>query len=198
VLQHLDQAIARALQGAHRHVQDRQAHTAGDVDPDCVGNHGVVGGEDAADGQAVADVGVRHQGAGHRNRQSAGVVHLPHRVRLELGAPLAPGCGFGALGPARSAAAARDHRAGEDRGQFAEGRVFQVGLRIADHGPHLVADLATAQTVRRGGADELQSEVQGRALGQPEFAEFACFHTGHATPLLPLPLPLERREAGEE
>jgi hypothetical protein len=43
----------------------------------------VVGREHSADRQAVADVGIRHERARHRDRQSTRIAHLLHRLGFE-------------------------------------------------------------------------------------------------------------------
>src|SRR5260221_6658710 len=53
-----------------RDAVDREAHAAGDVDADGERNDRVLRREYAADGQAVADVGIGHQRANYRDRQS--------------------------------------------------------------------------------------------------------------------------------
>ena len=92
-LKGLDERLLSALQGRDGPVQHGQAHPAGDVHPHGVGDHRVSGGQHAADGQAVALVGVGHEGAGHRHRQRAGVGHLAEGARLDVLAPALPGGG---------------------------------------------------------------------------------------------------------
>ncbi len=71
------------LQVSDRALQHRHLHPAGDVDADRVRDDRVVGGQHAADRQAVALVRVGHQRARHRHRQLAGVAHLLQRAFLE-------------------------------------------------------------------------------------------------------------------
>ncbi len=76
------------LQVAHRDVQHRHLHAAGDVHADGVRNHRILRGQHAADGQAVTDVCVRHERARDRHRQQTRLLHLHHRVVFEMFAPL--------------------------------------------------------------------------------------------------------------
>ena len=65
-------------------VQHGHLHAARDVDANRVGDHGGISGQHSADGQAVALVRVRHQRAGHGDRQPARVLHLLERARLDV------------------------------------------------------------------------------------------------------------------
>ena len=49
VFQRTRQAILIPLERAHRQIEDGELHPARDVDPDRVGNHRILGGQDAAD-----------------------------------------------------------------------------------------------------------------------------------------------------
>ena len=64
--------------------------------PTAIGDDRVVGGQHAADGQAVAVVGVGHEGPRHRDGQVAGVAELIDGGGLEVRPPLSP---RGRLGP---------------------------------------------------------------------------------------------------
>ena len=83
-------AAAKAIE---RQIEHGQFDAAGDVHADGVGDDGVVGGEHAADGQPVADVGVGHERGGDGDGQLAGVLHLLERVGVQVRAPLAVGDG---------------------------------------------------------------------------------------------------------
>ena len=72
-----------------RQIEDGEFDAAGDVHADGVGDDGVVGGEHAADGQPVADVGIGHERGGDGDGQLAGVLHLLERVGVQVRAPLA-------------------------------------------------------------------------------------------------------------
>ena len=61
-------------------VINRKAHPATDIDAHTVGNHGVLSGQYAADGQAVAVVGIRHQRTGGGDGQAHRVVQLLHGI----------------------------------------------------------------------------------------------------------------------
>ena len=52
--------------------------------PHGVGNHGVIGGQYAADGQAVAVVGVGHEGTGHGHGQLHRNFHLMDSTLLDV------------------------------------------------------------------------------------------------------------------
>jgi len=71
-------------------VGDGDADATCDVDADGVGDDGVVGGEDAADGEAEAGVGVWHKGSGDGDGEGAGAAHLFEGGGLEVGPPLPP------------------------------------------------------------------------------------------------------------
>jgi hypothetical protein len=91
----LDRAREPVLAGgerAHRQVEHGQLHAARDIDPDGVRNHRVPGGEHAADGEPVADVRIRHEGARHGDGQLARALELIDRGRLEVRAPDPVGC----------------------------------------------------------------------------------------------------------
>ena len=75
-------------QRVQRQVQDGQLHPAGDIDAHGVGYDRVVGGQHAADGQAVAHVGVRHQRARQGHGQGARPLHLPDRLPVQVPPPL--------------------------------------------------------------------------------------------------------------
>ena len=81
------QAGLVVLERSDRKIEDRHLHPARDVDADGVRDDGFVRGQDTADGQSVADVCVRHEGAGDGHRQLAGVLQLLHGVGLEVGTP---------------------------------------------------------------------------------------------------------------
>jgi hypothetical protein len=62
----VDESVALVV-GVERdggEIEDGESHAAGDVDADGVGDDGSCGREHAADGQAVAHVGVGHEGGG--------------------------------------------------------------------------------------------------------------------------------------
>jgi hypothetical protein len=124
------------FQVAHRNVQHRHLHAAGDVHADGVGNHRVVRGQHAADGQAVADVRVRHERARDRHRQQTRLLHLHHRVVFQPFAPLPVFHRFGAR---------RWRRLEQRLRELAAQRVIHERRRIGDNGrdflvqPRLVA-----------------------------------------------------------
>ena len=74
-------------QRRQREIEHRQLHAARDVHADGVRDDRVARGQDTADRQTVADVGVRHQRARDRDRQLARVAQLLQRVGLEVLAP---------------------------------------------------------------------------------------------------------------
>ena len=83
-----------AAQPVERQIEHGHFHAAGDVHAHGVRDDGVVGGQHAADGQAVADVGVGHERGGDGDGQLAGVLHLLERVGVQVRAPLAVGDGL--------------------------------------------------------------------------------------------------------
>ena len=86
-LDRLRQTILIGRERADRQVENRKLHPARDVDADGVRDHGVPGRQHAADGEPVADVRIRHQGAGHGYGQLARILELLDRGRLEVVAP---------------------------------------------------------------------------------------------------------------
>jgi hypothetical protein len=84
------QALRAARELRHRDVEHRQAHAACDVDAHRVRDHRLLGGEHAADGQAVAGVGVGHEGTAHRHRQARRVAHLADGGVGDVDAPPLP------------------------------------------------------------------------------------------------------------
>lgn len=78
---HFPHALAEVL---GRQVKHREGHPAADIHAHGVGNHGVVGGQHPADGQAVAVVGVGHERAGHGHGQLHGRFHLVHRPGVDV------------------------------------------------------------------------------------------------------------------
>ena len=83
------------FQIAHRDVQHRHLHAAGDIHAHSVRDHRVFRGQHAADGQAIAHMCIRHQRARHRHRQQTRLLHLHHRLVIQ---PLAPLMIFHRLG----------------------------------------------------------------------------------------------------
>ncbi len=57
------QSLVGAPDFVDRHVQHAETHTAGDIDPNGIGDDGILGCQDPSDRQAVAQVGIGHQSA---------------------------------------------------------------------------------------------------------------------------------------
>jgi len=83
-------AVTLPGNGVRLAVIDGELHPTGNIHADSIRDHGVLRCEHATDRQAVADVGVGHQRARHRDRQRTGVGHLPYGVGFETLAPLTP------------------------------------------------------------------------------------------------------------
>ena len=88
--------IRPSFQVAHRNVQHCHLHAARDIHANGVRDDCVLGGQHAADRQAIAHVRVRHQRPRHRHRQQARLLHLHHRLVFETLAPLPIFYRFGA------------------------------------------------------------------------------------------------------
>ena len=130
------QAVLLLLQIAQRNVQHRHFHAAGNVHADGVRNHGVFRGQHAADGQAVANVRIRHERSRDGDRQQTGFLHLHHRLVFKPFAPL----------PVFHRLRARRRRRSKQRlREFTAQRVARISRRIGDNGgdflmqPRLVA-----------------------------------------------------------
>ena len=81
--------VSASMERVERQIEHGEFDAAGNVNAHSVGDNSVVGGEHAADGQAVADMGVRHERGGDGHGQPAGVLHLLERVGVQVHAPLA-------------------------------------------------------------------------------------------------------------
>ena len=90
------EAFGMPFQFADRDIQHRHLHAAGDIHADGIWNDRVLGGQHAADRQAVAHVRVGHESAGDCDRQQAGPFHLHHGLVFQPFAPLAIFDRFGA------------------------------------------------------------------------------------------------------
>ena len=128
-------------------IEHGQLHAAGDVDADGVRDDGVLGRQHAADRQAVAHVGVRHQRARNRDGQVDRVPHLLLRGVVEIGAEARPRRRRLTRHERRAHGALIDDRGGD----HAELHVLRVRLRVGDHlaehlqrrlGPELALELA--------------------------------------------------------
>ena len=159
------EAILLLLQVAHRNVQHGHFHAARDVHADGVGDHRVVRGQHAADGQAVADVRIRHQRARDRHRQQTRFLHLHHRVVFETFAPLAIFHGnfarrnfsLSASTGERVGVRCRNQRLGE----LAAQRVVHERRRIGDDG----RDLLVQSRLVAAAEDEFGNKIR-RAAGR--------------------------------
>lgn len=69
-------------------VEDGESYAAGDVYADSIGDDGVSCGEDAADGDAIADVRIGHERGMNGDRQLRGISHLRDGIAFEANAPL--------------------------------------------------------------------------------------------------------------
>ena len=144
-------AIRMPLQFADRDIQHRHLHAAGDIHADRIRNDGVLGGQHAANRQAIAHVRVRHEGAGHCHGQQAGFLHLHHGLVLQSFAPLAVFDRFGAR---------RRRSVHNGFGQFLAQRVLRKKSRIGDDRLHFLFQAGFVPAAE----DELGDEI-GRPPG---------------------------------
>ena len=146
------EAILLVLEVADGEIEHCHFHAAGDVHADGVRDDDVIGGEHAADGQAVADVGVGHQSAGHGHGEEAGFLHLHDGLGLQASAPLAVFDGFGARG-----------RRGFEQGagEFAAQGVGDKGGGVGDDGGDLVGEARFVAAAE----DILGDEISGAPGG---------------------------------
>jgi len=159
-----------------RQVENGHFHAAGDIDADGVGNDGILGGQHAADGQAIADVGVRHERGRDGHGQVAGVIHLLEGFGVEILAPLAEVDGVGARGIAFGGGRGDLVVQGELGRHFAEMRVVAVIFRPLDDGGQCLPDFVGLHPgfLARGRSQPLGQF--GQRSGDAEFFELARFH----------------------
>src|SRR5690606_2934020 len=127
---------------------------------------------DAADGQAVADVGVGHEGAGGGDGEGAGVAELLDGLVVEVlagGSPHAEG-GVLAAGDVLPRRFAR-----EEGGEFAPDGVAEPGARVLGDAGELSAGVVAGEG---GAADGLLGGADGGAAGDAEVVELAGLHRG--------------------
>ena len=84
----LREPVLRVSQLAQGQIEHRHFHAAGDIHADGKRNDRVVCRQHAANRQAVADVGVRHERACDRHGQPAGPLHLSDGLGVKVFAPL--------------------------------------------------------------------------------------------------------------
>ena len=140
------ETVALAGDGVRLAVIDGELHSARDVHADGVRDDGVVGRQHAADRQAIAHVGIRHQRARHGDRQRARIAHLLHRVCFEALAPLAPRREFRPRRKGRPI-----ERPSQRRPQF----ICEERRRISDDVENLRLQLRSVITLR----DEVPNEL---------------------------------------
>ena len=128
----LDQPVLIVLQKTDRQIEHRHMHPAGNVHPDRIGNDRVVRCQHAADRQAIPDMGIRHQGADDRYRQTAGILHLDNGLRIMICTPLAVICRRTALLIRFPAF----RKMMQGIGKIGPHRMIKVLLRPVDNGPH--------------------------------------------------------------
>ncbi len=164
-----DEMFAAAFEVAHGEVEHGEFHAARDIDADGIGDHGVVGGEDSPDGEAVADVGVGHEGAGDGDRELAGAAHLVDGFRLEALAPLLPGGGGFPEGPLA---------AQQGRGELPAESVAGEGGGVAHDGFDLGGELGLIESFEDVAGDQFHAAAGGFARGNAEADEVFGVHGG--------------------
>ncbi len=149
----------RVVEHGARQVEHRQLHAAGDVHADAVRDHGAVGCEHAPDRQAIAAVGVGHERAPHRRRQTQGVLHLLHGVLLVADRPRLEGRGRVSLDEGHS-----ERRPGGDEllGDLGEVGVVRVRAGIGDDSAQLGQRFVPPEPL-----DRLRQRVQRHAEEWP-------------------------------
>ena len=147
--------VLTALQVMHREVQHRHLHAAGDVHPDGIGDHRVLRGQHAADGQAIAHVRVRHERTRHRHRQQTRLLHLHHRLVFQARAPL----------PILHRLRARRRRGALQRlGELPAQRIAREGGGMGDNGFHLLLQPRLVAAAE----DELANKIRRAPRGFPQ------------------------------
>ena len=155
------------FQVAHRNVQHRHLHAAGDVHADGVRNHRVFRRQHAADGQAIANVRIRHQRARHRHRQQTRLLHLHHRVVFEPFAPLAILHRF----------SARRRRGLEQRfRKLAAQRVVHERRRIGNNGLHLLVQPRFVAAAEDELGNKIRPAPRGFTQRHAESEKILCVH----------------------
>ncbi len=87
VLDGVLELLAQTVEPLARQIEDAQPHSAGDVNAHRVRDDRILHRQHAADGQAVPEVGVGHEGTPHRHRQRRRDVHLLQCVGIKALAP---------------------------------------------------------------------------------------------------------------
>ena len=151
------QPIRLRVEPQRGEVEDRQLHPAGDVHAHGVGHHRLLGGQDTADRQTVADVGVGHERACHRDRQPHRRLHLGHRRGVDVHAPLSPWNGL-------VARPQRGERGRLGRTQFRERGRERAEVRIGGE--------------RLGRGDDPRQDATGIVGGDARATRLAHHHAG--------------------
>jgi hypothetical protein len=119
-----DESVRFAVEFARGPIEHGHFHSARDIHSNGIWNDRAFHRKNPADGQTIADMGVGHESALHRNRQEAGAFHLHDGFVLKVPAPLLVGNGFFAR---------RRRGFDEGAGEFATQVVFNKRCRIAKH-----------------------------------------------------------------
>ena len=167
-----DELLALSVQLTQRQIEDGEFHAAGDVDADGIGDHRVVGGEHTADGQAITDMGVRHEGARHRDRELAGPAHLVDGLGFEILSPLAPG---------RRRHAQRAFRAQQRLGKLTAQCVVDEGVGVANHGFEVGGEFGLVEPLEDVTGDELDAAPGGFAGRDTQSDEVFGIHEAVGT-----------------
>ena len=140
------------FQFARRNIEHGHLHAAGNIHADRIRNDRVLRGQHSADGQPVANVRIRHEGAGHRDRQQAGFLHLHHRFVLQSFAPLPVFDGLGAW---------RRWSIQQRLGQFSPQAVLRKSGRVGNDGLHFLFQSRLVPTCEDEFADEIRRPPGG-------------------------------------
>jgi hypothetical protein len=76
-----------ALERVDRQIEHRHLHSTRDVHTNRIRNDRLSGGQHTTNGKPISLMRIRHQRTRHRNRQTACVLELVGRGRLQIGAP---------------------------------------------------------------------------------------------------------------
>ena len=146
------EALLLAFKVLRRNIQDGHFHAASDVHTNRIRNNCVISRKHATNGQAVANVGIRHEGPHHGNRQQTSSFHLHDSIVLQALTPLA------ILGRGGARCRRRmEQRLGEGPSQ----PILQICGRI----PHDRRDLLFQASFIATGENVFRNKVDAAALG---------------------------------
>ncbi len=162
-----DESVGAGFDAPDGEIEHGHLHAAGDIHTDGVRDDGVVGGEDAADGQAIADMGIGHQCASYGDGESAGLFHLLDCLRVEITAPLVVVRRWVLEG-----------RAGleEGPGEGAAKGVLGVSRRVGENGADFVLDAGAIESFEAVIGDEVIGPADWASEGDAQSDEVRRGH----------------------